>query len=99
MITATFTPTSLTLKGHAGHGKKGHDVVCAAASAYLHQLIGVLALEEKAGAVEGTQVRTAPGDAEVICEPSTQAKAAIQYCKVGFLLLASQYPDYVTIIG
>ena len=42
MIRAVCGGTHLTVRGHAGHGQPGQDIVCAAVSALVYALAGVL---------------------------------------------------------
>ena len=42
MIRAVCGGTHLTVQGHAGHGQPGQDIVCAAVSALVYALAGVL---------------------------------------------------------
>ena len=51
MICAVFGENRVTLRGHAGYAPPGEDIVCAAASALVFALIGVLEEKGLRGAV------------------------------------------------
>ena len=90
----------LTLCGHARSGDAGRDLVCAAASILVYTAAqNVRQLLEYKQAVS-VQIRLEPGDAEIGCEPKAGFDAVTRLildtiCK-GFLLLADQYPEYIS---
>lgn len=90
MIRAVFTHRRVTVEGHAGYAPAGQDIVCAAASALLYALLGVL--EEK-GAVKEAIIR--PGYATIAAGEG--GEAALELVRCGFAQLSGRYPDYVRV--
>ena len=82
MTRIVFDPRAglLTLRGHAGAGEKGRDLVCAALSA----------LAETAAAQPGA--RTRRGEGWCVIEGGREALAVLAR---GFALLARDYPGNV----
>ena len=101
MIEVTYHPKRLrlTATGHAGSGKEGHDLVCAAVSALVITLaanVADLATREK---VEHPVLRVQEGDAWISCVAKKEQKwlAAQVYNAVctGFELLETLYPENI----
>ena len=91
----------LTMDGHAGGGEKGHDLVCAAATALAYTLAGNVA---KLCAEDKRHVRRPvlvleEGHAEIACDAvhGMQAVAELVFDSVcmGFELLAQRYPENI----
>ncbi len=83
MIRVDHRPGKLTLRGHAGCGPKGGDIVCAAVSILVETLAGSLP-EEDVRLGEGfAEFRFAPGNPEV------------KFVLRGLGLVAEAYPDAV----
>ena len=82
MTRVVFDPAAglLTLRGHAGAGEKGQDLVCAALSV----------LSETAAAQPGAEKREGPGWRVVRADG-----AALRVLCVGFRLLERDWPDHV----
>ena len=104
MITVTYRPDKrlLTIKGHAGAGDKGHDIVCAAASMVFYNLCQML-LEYNQDVVfaRPPQMQDKPGNAYVEVTPATAYEAwidhDIRYALTGFRLLEAQHPEYLNL--
>ena len=101
MINITFNPQSLELKvdGHAQHGKKGEDIVCAAISTLFYTLVEALHQSE--------DIMTSPivfedndGKGYIKCFPKEKyiGNVARTYWTilVGMELVANNYPNNVT---
>lgn len=90
----------LTVSGHAGSGPKGHDLVCAAASAIALTLAGNVAHLEAQEAVHGVTIKMEEGNAEIQCTPYRQHKNTVmlilQSVCMGFELLSTKYPDHIS---
>lgn len=92
----------LRLRGHAGAGAPGQDLVCAGASTLAHTLTGVVELLNEAGMLEEKPVCTLqPGFAHIIARPREEywqiAAIAFWAAQVGFATLAQSYPENVTV--
>lgn len=90
MIRASCGGAHLTVRGHAGYGEYGKDIVCAAASALVYALAGRL---RETGRLERFQ--SAPGYAEIAGTGDCAREFALVRC--GLALLAQQYPGRVEI--
>ena len=96
MIHITFdrTKPSITVKGHAGSGEAGHDLVCAAVSALVYTLAADV---NRLG--YPCVVRLDVGDAEVSCTPDSTYRLMVDYLYesicVGFELLVFEYPEFI----
>lgn len=74
----------LTMTGHAGHGKKGGDLVCAAASILAYTLAEDVRELEQQGAVRETTVQLEDGYAEICCTSVKQMRTITEmiFCSV-----------------
>ncbi len=90
MIRAACGGTQLTVRGHAGYGRQGEDIVCAAVSALVYALAGVL---QETGRLAGFD--SAPGYAAVTGAGDCAREFALVRC--GLTMLAKQYPGCVEI--
>ena len=102
MIYVTYRPDSrkLSIKGHAGAGEKGHDLVCAAASTVFYTLCQMLLqYDQDAAFARPTEMQDEPGNAFVRVTPKTGFETWIDhdmlFALTGFRLLAARHPDYV----
>ena len=101
MINITFDPQSLelTVEGHAGHGKKGEDIVCAAISTLFYTLGEALyQLDE---AMESPIVfEDNDGKGHIKCFPKEKFQGNITNTYwtilVGMEMVANNYPNNVT---
>lgn len=86
----------LSVAGHAGAGKKGADIVCAAASILAYTAAGeMLRLHRERILHTHPVVRLAPGAAYVEAQVCRASREAFSVIATGFSLLAAQYPNYV----
>lgn len=90
----------VTVKGHAGSGPEGHDLVCAAVSALALTLAGNVSYMEAQEAVRNVVINLKEGDAEIQCTPYRRYKDSVEQifraiC-VGFELLATKYPKNIS---
>ena len=111
MITAIFerneSVKELTLKvsGHASFDEVGKDIVCASASILTYTLAKVTEDMYEKGHFEGYPIlRLNGGDALIECRCKSyfafaDAIQAFDMTKVGFTLLAENYPQNVNVIG
>jgi len=101
MITITYDDNLMLLlvEGHAGCGKKGEDVVCAAVSMLFYTLEANLRKARKQGYAEQLTVHRADGEGAILCEPSEKAPSVVwgEFTSIvtGFRLLARRYPKHV----
>lgn len=107
MINVTFTETpqklSLRLEGHAGYAEHGKDIVCASASILAYTVAQYVKYEEEQGNLNApSEIKLDSGDSVIACEPKEEILKwlwdAYQFAKMGFLLLAQNYPQYVRLI-
>lgn len=89
----------VTVKGHAGAGPEGHDLVCAAVSAITLTLAGNVAYMESQEAVRNVITELKEGNAEIQCTANRRYKDSVEQifravC-VGFELLATKYPENI----
>ena len=88
MIRAERAPGRIALRGHAGYGPRGADIVCAAASALVYALAGRL---RETGRLERFQ--SAPGYAEIAGTGDCAREFAL--VRRGLEMLAERYPQCV----
>lgn len=90
---------SVTIKGHAGSGEKGHDLVCASVSILAYTLASITEDMKQGTQVHGVTVELNDGGALISCEPighySYPIKLMFETICTGFNLLAHEYPDNV----
>lgn len=101
MINITFNPKSLELKaeGHANHGKKGEDIVCAAISTLFYTLAE--ALHQSENMMTGPVVfEDNDGKGYIKCSPKEEYIGNVTRTYwtilVGMELVANNYPQNVT---
>ena len=106
MIKVTFTETpeklSLRLEGHAGYAEHGKDIVCASASILAYTVAQYVEYEDKQGNLKApAEIKLESGDSVVTCEPKEDTLKwlwdAYQFAKMGYLILAQNYPQYVEV--
>lgn len=90
---------AMTLKGHAGAGVYGQDLVCCAVSMLVYTLAANLRRMQKNGWLRKAVIRLAPGDAELGCIPHPgecgRVQARIDAICMGFGVLAREYPEFI----
>ena len=90
MIEVQAGKRRLVVQGHAGYGPAGQDIVCAAVSALVYALAGVL--QEKGQLARG-DIRE--GYADIAGAGDCAREFALVRC--GLEMLAGQYPESVEI--
>lgn len=104
MVTAKFyiegDSVGLSMVGHAGHGKKGEDIVCAAASILAYTAAQAVAFMAAQGKLTGEPVIVLePGKCLVRAQAGSEKFYEVFHTffvvQVGFSLLATRYPENV----
>ena len=101
MIQITFKPKTMELmvNGHAGHGKKGKDIVCAAISTLFYTL-GEALWQSSEMLHEEPLIKDEEGDGYIVCNPKEEYEGNIARTYwtilVGMQAMAEQYPKNVT---
>lgn len=100
MINITFKPKTMELEihGHAGHGKKGKDIVCSAISTLFYTLGE--ALYESIDMLEEAPIfKDEEGEGYIRCTPKEEYEGNIARTYwtvlVGMQMIAEQYPKNV----
>ena len=92
-------PIRLRLKGHAGAGVPGQDMICCAASVMAYTAAANVRAMTRKGWVKKARIRLAPGDTEILCTPFAGSRepvrARMDALCLGFGLLAREYPEFV----
>lgn len=100
MIVVTLTERgknlSLRLEGHAGYAEHGKDIVCASASILAYTLASIVDSFDDVESV----IDLKGGDTTIECkckddETYVKVANAYHYTKIGYALLAHNYPQYV----
>lgn len=100
MIEIVFVPSRLEIRirGHAGVGASGSDIVCAAVSVLFYTL-GQALLEAREELSEEPIFVDKEGEGVISCVPRSEyeGNVARSYWTVmqGFILIADNYPDNV----
>lgn len=100
MINITFRPKTMELEvqGHAGHGKKGKDIVCSAISTLFYTL-GDSLMQYMDAMEELPIVKDDEGEGYISCKPKEEYEANISliYWTVlnGIQMVAENYPKNV----
>lgn len=91
----------VSVEGHAGFGRWGSDIVCAAVSAITYTLINTLKCAEDDGCLYIRTESVSDGSVYLEVEPYDFARekvdTIIETCMTGFSLLEDEYPDYIRI--
>lgn len=88
----------LQLSGHAGAGKWGTDIVCAAASILTYTAAAAAQQLYREGRLQSApHIRLLPGAASIALENSDAARQMLEVVCTGFALLAVRYPKYVNL--
>ena len=90
----------MTVKGHAGQDKKGHDLVCASASILTYTVAqSIKYIYAQGGLKKKPRIELKDGDALIVCKPKddyyAEALHTFFVAEVGFSLLTKNYPQYV----
>ena len=90
---------SLSITGHAGAGKPGEDLVCAAVSALAWTLAANLEALKEAGGAAGVFIRISPADCRFRLRPAPgrEREGALVFGAValGLKALAGQYRSWI----
>lgn len=103
MVTIEFKPKTLELSitGHAGHGKKGKDIVCASVSMLFYTL-GEALYDSVEMLEEAPIFKDEEGEGYLSCIPKKEYEGNIarSYWTIleGFQLLANEYKKNVKFI-
>lgn len=82
----------MTIDGHAGYGRLGNDVVCAAVSGIFYALMGYLRSFKR----DMINIRTVEyGHADIICD--SECEEALKLACMGIFEVALTYPDHVKV--
>ena len=102
MINIEFNPNTFTLdvSGHAEHGKKGEDIVCAAISTLFYTLAETL-YSAKHMMSEDIAFSDEDGNGHISCKPKAEYEANISliYWTIlkGFEMVSKEYEKNVTL--
>ena len=102
MITVTYHRryNRVDIEGHANSGDPGHDLVCAGVSALAYTLAANVGNLEARGMVRRPTVVLEDGKAEINANAKPIHKNTVelifQSVCVGFELLSTNYPEYVS---
>ena len=103
MITITFKAKTLELEinGHAGQGKKGEDIVCAAISTLFYTLAQALCDSEKM-LTKKPVIKEKDGNGYISCKPKKEFEGNITRTYwtilVGLELIAHEYKDCIIFV-
>ena len=88
----------LIIKGHAGYGVSGTDIICAAVSILGYSLINELKVLEERGEAENVSFGEGEGSL-IITFVGDNEKLLTAYETIlgGFMALEQDYPDYVNV--
>jgi len=83
---------ALAVRGHAGRGKKGQDIVCAAVSALTQAAL--LGLEKQAGAHLDYEIKKDPAllAFTLVSPPNDKTDAILETMLLGLVEIAGAYP-------
>ena len=100
MVTVIYSArdcVQLTMRGHAGAGPKGQDLVCAACSILAYAFAQTaLDLWQEGALQEEPELDMAPGDSEIDMLPrDKRAQEAVRGILSGYRLLAKNWPECV----
>ena len=88
---------SVRIRGHAGSGEAGHDLVCAAVSILAYTLASYVRRMEEFGAATSSTVVLRSGEAEIACTPmkekSGEVTSVMDALCEGYAILAGEYPE------
>ena len=106
MLSATFEENALIgtlclkLKGHAGLGETGKDIVCSAASILAYTVAKAISfMYEEKKLRKKPNIVLKEGDTTIICKPKDDSYAEALHtffiAEVGYSLLSQSYPNHV----
>lgn len=86
----------LTINGHAGYAEYGKDIVCAGVSAIAFALLGWLENNQEE-ITQLDELMVEDGQVYIACAGSDNVNVAFQVALMGFIQIAREHPEYVTI--
>lgn len=90
----------LTVRGHAQSNEPGRDLICSACSILALTMAANVGHMDASGCVTDAVTILEEGNAEISCKPKARFKASVKQTFVsicvGFEILASKYPDYIS---
>ena len=91
---------TLSVKGHAGAGGVGYDIICASATILAYTLAqNVTTMNEVGRLKEEPKVKLKEGEILVSCIPTAEAFEEVFHAYIvilgGYMLLAKNYKQYV----
>ena len=82
----------MTIDGHAGYGRLGNDIVCAAVSGIFYALMGYLRSFKR----DMINIRAVEyGHTDIICD--SECEEALKLACMGIFEVALTYPDHVKV--
>jgi uncharacterized protein YsxB (DUF464 family) len=84
MITISFTDNRLEVRGHAGYGEPGKDIVCASVSVLVYTFVKYY----------DADILTDTPD----CMTIDTGNLDTSFIQKGFEMIQEEYPDYVRLI-
>jgi len=89
----------LQLKGHAGAGVPGQDLICCAASTLVYTMAVNVRRMRLRGWLEAAEIRLNPGNARIRCQPNKETAqwvhARMDAICLGFWMLEKEYPEFI----
>ena len=87
---------AVSIRGHAGSGEAGHDLVCAAVSILAYTLASCVMRMKKTGEATDSIAVLRSGEAEIACTPTKEMSGEVTrvmdaICE-GFAILAREFP-------
>jgi uncharacterized protein YsxB (DUF464 family) len=91
--------THIQVSGHAGCGKSGHDIVCAAVTALVRTALHLLSGQEALGTVVYAGKEGVLEGTVAACPPHLRAwaRGVTEFLLTGIGDLKTEYPDYIEI--
>ena len=91
---------AVCIRGHAGSGEAGHDLVCAAVSILAYTIASFVRRMEEFGAATDSTAVLCSGKAKIACTPTKEMSGEVTrvmdaICE-GFAILAGGYSANVT---
>ena len=100
MVEIQYKKGAITVKGHAGSGRYGQDLVCAGVSALILTLAEAVKRWEEKKLLECREITLSSGQAVIRwSDAENQVKLGIEGICAGFARLAKLYPEYVRYCG
>ena len=90
---------AVCIRGHAGSGESGHDLICAAVSILAYTLASCVMRMKKTGEATDSIAVLRSGEAKIACTPTKEMSGEVTremdaICE-GFKILAGEFPENV----